>query len=48
MESTKIVNDDEIDFTGDFSWLINFKVGSLFNIDESHQQMEETTCPGMY
>jgi hypothetical protein len=39
---------DEMDFTGDFSWLINFKVGSLFSRDESPQQMEEMTCPGMY
>jgi hypothetical protein len=39
---------NEIEFTGDFSWLINFKVGSLFSIDKSQQQMEETTCPGTF
>jgi hypothetical protein len=42
------IYDNEIDFISDFSRFINFKVGSLFSIDESQQQMEETTCPGMH
>jgi hypothetical protein len=44
----KNIHDDEIDYTDSFSWLIYSKFGSLFNVDESQQQVEETTCPGMY
>jgi hypothetical protein len=40
-------HEDEIDYTGSFSWLINFNVGSLFSVHESQQQVEETACQGM-
>jgi hypothetical protein len=47
------IHNDENNYNGSFSWLINFKVGSLFNLDESQQhdkfgEMEETNCPGVY
>jgi hypothetical protein len=48
------MNDAENNCDDNLSWLIHFKVGSLFNSDEVQQnhklegKLEETTCPGMY
>jgi hypothetical protein len=48
------VRDDENNCDENLSWLINFKVGSLFNTDEiqnNHKvggKLEETACAGVY
>jgi hypothetical protein len=48
------INDDENNSDENLSWLINFKVGSLFNTDEMQQnhkfgeRVEETSCAGVY
>jgi hypothetical protein len=50
----KHINDTENNCDYNLSWLINFKVGALFNADEvkhdhnyKEREVEEITCPGM-
>lgn len=50
----KHINDSETNCDDNLSWLINFKVGSLFNADEVEhdhnykgREEEEVICPGM-